>query len=93
MEKVIKLTMSPDRSIKITVNDEEKLIILENNRKVTADKIYEILSFSMGDTYKVEKKNDANIDPNVLDFFANLMEDIVKKVNTIKAETIVPHIS
>jgi hypothetical protein len=86
MEKVIKFIMNPNRSISITVNGEEKLIISENNRKVSADKIYELLNFSIGDTYKTEKQNDANIDPNVLDFFADLIEKIVEKINEIKPD-------
>ena len=78
MEKVIKLIMNADKSIKILVNDEEK-----QNRSIAADKIYEIIGFSGGDQYSVVSENTSDIDKQVLEFFAELLTDVSKKVNAI----------
>lgn len=83
MEKVIKLIMNADKSIKILVNDEEKHIIDAQNRSIAADKIYEIIGFAVGDQYSVVSENVSGIDKQVLEFFAELLTDISKKVNAI----------
>ena len=83
MEKVIKLIMNADKSIKILVNDEEKHIIDAQNRSIAADKIYEIIGFSGGDQYSVVSENTSDIDKQVLEFFAELLTDVSKKVNAI----------
>ena len=83
MEKVIKLIMDADKSIKILVNDEEKHIIDVQNRSISADKIYEIIGFDVGDQYSVVSENASGIDKQVLEFFAELLTDVSKKVNAI----------
>jgi len=83
MEKVIKLIMNADKSIKILVNDEEKHIIDAQNRSIAADKIYEIIGFAVGDQYSVESENASGVDNQVLEFFKELLTDITKKVNAI----------
>ena len=86
MEKVIKLIMNADKSIKILVNDEEKHIIDAQNRSIAADKIYEIIGFTLGDHYRVISKNESNVDTQVLDFFSDLLTDIITKVNAIPVD-------
>ncbi|WP_258106258.1 MULTISPECIES: hypothetical protein [Christensenella] len=83
MEKAIKLIMNADKSIKILVNDEEKHIIDAQNRSIAADKIYEIIGFAVGDQYSVVSENVSGIDKQVLEFFAELLTDVSKKVNAI----------
>ena len=83
MEKVIKLIMNADKSMKIFVNDEEKHIIDAQNRSIAADKIYEIIGFSAGDQYSVVSENASGNDKQVLEFFAELLTDVSKKVNAI----------
>lgn len=84
MEKKIELVMEADKSIKILVDGKGKKSIPSENRKITADEIYNLLNYTKGDTYTIEKKNAKNLDVQVLDFFLELMVDIVKQVNTIK---------
>lgn len=83
MEKVVKLIMNTDKSIKILVNDEEKHIIDAQNRSIAADKIYEIVGFTIGDQYSVVSENVSDIDKQVLEFFTQLLTDVSDKVNTI----------
>ena len=83
MEKVIKLVMNADKSMKILVNDVEKHIIDAQNRSIAADKIYEIIGFDVGDQYSVVSENVSGIDKQVLEFFAELLTDVSKKVNAI----------
>ncbi|WP_250227785.1 hypothetical protein [Anaeropeptidivorans aminofermentans] len=83
MEKVIKLIMNADKSIKILVNDEEKHIIDAQNRSISADKIYEIIGFAVGDQYSVVSENVLGVDKQVLEFFVELLTDVSKKVNAI----------
>ena len=83
MEKHIKLIMDENKSIHILVNNEEKLIISENSRSISADKIYELFNFSIEDNYKVSSENNKNIDEPVLNFFYELFDDIANKINNL----------
>ncbi|MHB1483655.1 MAG: hypothetical protein ACYCYI_03235 [Saccharofermentanales bacterium] len=83
MEKNIKLKMMKDKSVKIYINDDEKCCILGDNRSISADKIYEILAFTFGDKYTIIAENDDNIDKPVLDYFMDLFDKIVEKVNVL----------
>jgi len=87
MEKNIKLIMDTKKEIKILVNNEEKHIIFENNRNISADKIYEIINFSLGDHYTVIKENKSKIDEQVLNFFYELFNDIINKINSLDEMT------
>lgn len=87
MEKVIKLIMNADKSIKILINDKEKHIIDAQNRSIAADKIYEIIGFAVGDQYSVISENVSGIDKQVLEFFTELLTDVSKKVNAIVVPT------
>jgi len=83
MEKAIKLMMCSDKTIKAFVNDEEKHTIEAQNRSISADKIYEVIGFEIGNRYTVCSENTANVDAQVLEFFTELLKDIVEKVNAI----------
>lgn len=83
MEKVIKLVMSTDKSVKLFINDVEKHIIDTGNRSISADKIYDIMEFTVGDKYTVVSENPSGADVQVLEFFTELLTDVSKKVNAI----------
>lgn len=83
MEKAIRLVMCADKSISIIVNNEEKHRIDVQNRCVSADKIYEIMEFAIGDHYSISSENELGIDNEVLEFFTSLLTDITEKVNAI----------
>ena len=83
MEKNINLIMDANKSIRIIVNEEEKYLISESNRNISADKIYEIIDFSIGDHYTVTSKNLKNIDEPVLKFFYELFNEILSKINSL----------
>lgn len=85
MVKVIKLVMNADRSIGIMVNEKEKATIEPHNRSISADKIYEIFEFTSGDQYSVVTENVSEVDNHVIEFFADLLKDVAKKVNMIAA--------
>jgi hypothetical protein len=83
MEKIIKLIMNADKSIRILVNDEEKHIIDAQSRSIAAEEIYEIIGFALGDQYSVASENETSVDNQVLDFFSGLLTDITTKINVI----------
>jgi flagellar biosynthesis/type III secretory pathway protein FliH len=83
MEKTIKLIMENDKTLKIYINKEEKYIIEAQKRSITAEKIYEIMDFSIGDHYSIVSENEGNVDAQVLDFFTELCKEIIEKVNAL----------
>ena len=86
MEKNIKLKMCTDKVLQIFINDEEKHSISAKDRSITAEKIYEIIGFSIGDHYTVTSENEDDIDEPVLDFFTNLFNEIIKGVNALSTD-------
>jgi len=83
MEKTIKLAMCEDKSLKIYANCEEKHAIDMESRSISADKIYEVIGFAIGDNYTVITENEPGVDNEVLVFFQGLFDEIVNKVNAI----------
>lgn len=83
MDKVIKLVMENDKSIRIYVNDQDTHLIEAKNRSIKADKIYQIMDFNLGDHYTVESSNESGVDNQVLMFFEKLISDIADKINAI----------
>ncbi len=93
MEKQIKLIMNESRAIHIFVNNDEKHVISSNSRNISADKIYEILAFSIDDSYTVSSENKNNLDEPVIKFFLELFEEIVNKVNNLSTDNDNSHTS
>lgn len=51
---------------------------MKGNRSINADDIYRLIAFSRGDKYEVESFNEENVDASVLNFFEELIKDIIK---------------
>ena len=81
MDKKIKIEMNENKSIVISVNDDEKITIKKDNRKIQANEIFELLSYSNGDIFLIEKVNEKEYDVPVLQFFYELLVEIVDKLN------------
>lgn len=88
MDKKIKIEMNENKDIVISVNDDEKITIKKDNRKIQANEIFELLSYSNGDNFKCEILNDKDYDVPVLEFFYELLNEIVIKLNTDKTQDI-----
>ena len=86
MEKVIKLIMGKDKNLAIIVNDEEKHKILWTARNITAEKIYEILDYKKDDNFQVIPECESGADTQVLDFFTELFQSIVVKINAFNSD-------
>ena len=82
MDKKIKIEMNENKDIVISVNDDEKITIKKDNRKIQANEIFELLSYSNGDNFSFEIVNEQNYDVPVLQFFHELLSEIVNKLNT-----------
>ena len=67
--------------IDVRINDEEKHSIPGENRSISADKIYEIVGFAIGDHYTVVSECDGNTDKQVLEFFKGFFDKIAEEVN------------
>lgn len=84
MDKKIKLEMNENKDIVISVNDDEKITIKKDNRKIQANEIFELLSYSNGDNFSFEIVNKKEYDGPVLQFFYELLVEIVSKLNIEK---------
>lgn len=80
MDKKIKLEMKDNKDIVIKVNDEEKITIKKDNRKIQANDIFKLLNYSIGDTYVIEVLNEKRYDLPVIQFFYELLCEIIKKL-------------
>ena len=81
MDKKIKLEMNNNKDIVISVNNDEKITIKKDNRKIQANEIFELLSYSNGDNFSFEIVNEKECDAPVLQFFYELLNEIVNKLN------------
>ena len=86
MEKKIVLTMDANKDITVSITGNSSIHIPKNNRCVKADEIFSLLDYSRGDTYLVSSVNDLNLDKPVLDFFEELIKDIVERLNSDSSE-------
>lgn len=84
MEKTILIEIDDNGTITIS-QDQKKEMILSDNREISADKIYSLLSYERGDTYKLEKKNPNDKDSGCVDEFALLIKDITDELNKYSA--------
>ena len=81
MDKKIKIEMNENKDIVISVNDDEKITIKKDNRKIQANEIFELLSYSNGDNFSFEIVNEKKYDVPVLQFFYELLVEIVNKLD------------
>ncbi len=80
MDKVIVLEMCENKDISIKLNDIEKIKINKDNRKISAEDIFNLLDYSIGDQYRIKIRNESNIDPKVIEFFKDLLSEILDKL-------------
>lgn len=88
MDKIIKLEMNTNKDIEISVNDIKKITIKKDNRKIQANEIFELFSYTNGDNFKFEIVNDKDYDVPVLEFFYELLNEIVIKFNKDETQDI-----
>ena len=88
MDKIIKLEMNTNKDIEISVNGIKKITIKKDNRKIQANEIFELFSYTNGDNFKFEIVNDKDYDVPVLEFFYELLNEIVIKFNTDETQDI-----
>jgi hypothetical protein len=86
MGKAIELIMNADKSIQVNNSGINKYIITENERKISAQKIYDILDYSPGDKYTVTEINENKIDEQVLSFFKEMFDNICTRINSVFIE-------
>lgn len=86
MEKKVKLVMTHDKTIVVSLNDVAKINIFSTERKINANDLYELFDYKKGDVYTVEKDNPENIDVKVLDFFSKMIDEIVEKLNKLSSK-------
>jgi hypothetical protein len=80
MDKNIVLEMKDNKDIVISVNNQEKLSIKNNSRKIKAEDIFDLLDYSIGDSFNINIVNINNLDAPVVDFFGELLKDITNKL-------------
>ena len=81
MENKIKLVMNENKNLTIYVNSILKHTITENEREISAQRIYDLFDYKSGDTYIVISENEKVIDEPVLRYFKELFDDICKRIN------------
>ena len=72
--------MKDNKDIVISVNNQEKLSIKKNSRKIKAEDIFDLLDYSIGDSFNINIVNTNNLDAPVVDFFRELLKDITDKL-------------
>lgn len=80
MAKNIVLEMKDNKDIVISVNNQERLSIKKNSRKIKAEDIFDLLDYSIGDSFNINIVNTNNLDAPVVDFFGELLKDITDKL-------------
>lgn len=80
MDKIIKLKMTENKNIEISVNDKVEIEIKKGARKIQAGDLYRLFGYSSGDTFNVIVENESNYDAPVINFFADLISEVVKKI-------------
>lgn len=80
MDKNIVLEMKDNKDIVISVNNQEKISIKKNSRKIKAEDIFDLLDYSIGDSFNINIVNTNNLDAPVVDFFGELLKDITNKL-------------
>lgn len=81
MEKEIKLNMTSEKNIQVFVNSYLKHVIIENQRRISAQEIYNIIDYKIGEKLLVKTINDSDIDSNVMAFFESLFIEICNNIN------------
>ena len=77
--------MLDNKDIKVEVDHDEAFTIPSNERQVNAQQIYELFRFDPGDVFKLEKENPRELDKPVLDYFFELLDTILIKVNDLSS--------
>jgi ABC-type phosphate transport system auxiliary subunit len=88
MNKNIDISMNEQKDIIISVNEVQKLLIKNDNRVIKGEDIYNMLDFTIGDTYSYKALNEEGKDKNVLEFVRNLIKKITDQIVEIKDETV-----
>ena len=88
MNKAVNIEMNEAREILITISDsEKKIVIVENNRKINAMDIYDLLDFSIGDTYDYNVISCSSPkDTKVLEKLKELLKKITDQFSDIRLE-------
>lgn len=79
--------MLDNKDIKVEVDQDEAFTIPSNERQVNAQQIYELFRFDPGDVFKLETENPRELDKPVLDYFFELLDTILIKVNELSSNS------
>jgi hypothetical protein len=83
MENEIKLVVKEDKSIEIQFNSSPFCVIESTDKKISADELYKLFDFSLGDSYFITSDNPQNLEIPVLNQFMELLEDIRKRLEEL----------
>lgn len=77
MDKIIEVVMEENKDIILRCNGTESIIIKSDVRKIEAEDIFKLLDYSKGDTYSISNINEKGYDSQVVDFFSDLLKEIL----------------
>lgn len=86
MVKKIVLEMNENKDIVIYKDNVEKINIKKDERKINANKIFELFDHNIGDKYEIEINNPNNYDIEVVSFFYDMLVEIQEKIEEISIE-------
>lgn len=84
MNKKIAIKMLGNKNIEISRDEQPIVTILQDNRSIGADEIFELFDYCVGDTFEITKENKQNLDETVLDYFYDLIKDISEQIVNYK---------
>lgn len=79
MEKTINILFTKEKDIVISMENGQSIIIHKDNRTISADDLYNLIDFSRGDKYIINKLSETG--DASYKFFVELVEDIISKIN------------
>lgn len=81
MERLITIRGEDDKLAVETGGFEAKYFSLSNS--ITADEIYSLLHFEVGNTYKIIRGERGEITEGAFEGFCDLMEEIANRINSL----------
>lgn len=87
MQKTIKILFEKEKEKKILCESKE---IDFSSMTITAQKIFDLLDYSIGDIYQLEPIDFNNIDKKISDYIQpiyNLIKELVENINKLAEET------
>ena len=84
MEKIIEIKMLENKDIEIIKDEKSYICISIDNRKINAEKLFELFKDTLVQEVEIKVTNEYNKDEKVIGFFKELLEEINNSIKEIE---------